>query len=91
MTATALPLIHVPLAPFDSPADHPCQRRAGSKDDRIRWDRHYFARIFGEWFLGQFEEEWYGWSFMNWGTSGIQLDSIEDLYEVDLGPLEGKS
>jgi hypothetical protein len=97
---TSLPTTHIPLSPFDSPTrwncctkgecdgNHaPVQRSAGSKDDRIRAGQTYFARIHGEWFFGTFSEQWYGWSFNDWGTSGIQLDCIEDLYAVDVSPL----
>jgi hypothetical protein len=86
---------HVPLDPFDSPTHWKdpsvtrfVQRKAGSKDDRIKQGIRYFARIHGQWFFGSFDEEWYGWNFSGWGTSGIQLDSIEDLYEVDLSGLD---
>jgi hypothetical protein len=82
---TSLPITHVPLAPFDTVAG--VQRKAGSKDSRITAEGHYLARIFGEWYMGQFSEQWYGWSFQDWGTSGIQLDAIEDLYEIDLTSL----
>jgi hypothetical protein len=80
-----LPVTHVELAPFDNKAGS--QRKAGSKDDRIEPDAHYLALIDGKWFLGQFSEVWYGWNFDDWGTSGIQLDLIEDLYKVDLTKL----
>lgn len=77
------------LEPFDRPKEwaEPVQRSSGSKDERISKDKTYFAKIFGHWYFGRFSEQWYGWSFNNWGTSGIQLDSIEDLYEVDISSL----
>ena len=92
---TTLPLIHIPLDPFDSPTRWKdpsvtrfVQRKAGSKDARIKQDARYFAKIHGSWFFGTFSKQWYGWSFDDWGESGIQLDSIEDLYEVDLSGLD---
>jgi hypothetical protein len=64
------------------------QRKAGSKDDRIDPDKTYLAKIHGAWYLGGFDEQWYGWNFDGWvNAAGYQLDCIEDLYEVDLGPL----
>jgi hypothetical protein len=143
-TVTSLPLVHVPLAPLDSPTPtcrhevyrhevydededdvvrcgaaeddpihdqtwttsdselarkaraagcHPfdptpyVQRRAGSKDDRISPHKTYLARIHDRWFLGHFDEQWYGWNFDGWYGAGRQLDTIEDLYEIDLGVL----
>jgi hypothetical protein len=67
------------------------QRRAGSKDDRISADKTYFAKIHGRWYFGRFSTQHFGWNFDDWGTSGLQLDSIEDLYEVDLSALEVRS
>lgn len=35
----------------------------------------YLAKIDGQYFAGQFEPEWYGWSFDGWGGGGgLQLD-----------------
>jgi hypothetical protein len=95
-----LPVRHIRLEPFDSPTSWRCcaentcegihkqiQRRAGSKDDRISSEKSYLALIHGGWYLGKFEEQWYGWNFHPWGFSGIQLDLIEDLYEIDMGAL----
>jgi hypothetical protein len=76
-----LRVTHLPLAPFDSPSK---VQRKSSRDDRISPDAYYLALIYGTWHLGHFSSQHYGWSFDNWGTSGIQLDSIQDLYEIDL-------
>lgn len=66
---------------------YPCQRSSGSQDDRIDPDKTYLARIHGRWYLGGFHLKWYGWSFDGWDNPSYQLDSIEDLYEIDLGAL----
>jgi hypothetical protein len=81
-----LPLTRIPLEPFNN--SFGTQRLGGSKDERITADAHYFAKIHEVWHFGTFSLQWYGWSFDNWGTSGIQLDSIEDLYEVDVAALQ---
>lgn len=83
VTSINLIATHIPLDPFDRPSGNPMQRATGSRDDRIRSGQTYFAKIFGRWFFGTFTEQWYGWSFNEWGTSGIQLNSIEDLYECN--------
>lgn len=100
-----LPVRHIPLAPFDLPEQWYCcsrgecngdhdrfaERSGGSEDDRIRPGRTYLAKIHGRWSLGTFSEQWYGWSFNEWGASGIALKSVEDLYEVDPTTLDGGS
>lgn len=75
-------ITHIPLEPFDNSFGN--QRKSGSKDDRIVEGSKYLAKIFGEWYLGNFSPQWYGWNFDNWGCSGIQLDSIEDLYLLEI-------
>lgn len=42
----------------------------------------YRVKIYGQWHVGTFSRQWYGWSFDNWGTSGIQLDSIQEVWKV---------
>lgn len=73
----SVPVVHLPITD-----------RSKSQDLRISPDRTYFARIYGKWYFGGFTKEWYGWSFTNWGTSGIQLNHIEDLWECNIWTLE---
>lgn len=80
----SLLVVHVPLDPFPG---HRRQRNS-SQDDRISEDKWYFAKIYGVWNFGQFSKLWYGWSFNDWGVSGIQLNTIQDLYEVDISQLD---
>lgn len=57
---------------------------ASSQHPDIVDGKYYLALIYGKWFLGTFGKVWYGWSFHNWGNSGIQLDHIQIVYETDL-------
>lgn len=82
---SSLRVKHIALAPFDNSMGN--QRLSGSKDNLVSAEKHYLAKIWDEWYLGQFSEQWYGWSFNDWGESGCQLDIIQDLYEIDLSPL----
>lgn len=76
----------LPVSPIDISENHMTQ---SSKHDDISPMKHYLAKIYDVWYLGHFSEQWYGWNFDDWGTSGIQLSSIESLYEVDLSALDG--
>ena len=71
---------------FFFPANHP----ASSHDDRIELGKTYLVRVYGKWYLGTFSQQWYGWSFNNWGASGIQLNStgVEAVCEADISELE---
>lgn len=65
------------------PLSKETRQRPSSKDDRISADKNYLVGIWGEWYFGTFTEVWYGWSFNNWGTSGMQLNHIDGpVYEV---------
>ena len=44
------------------------------KSPNINEDSTYIVKIYGKWYLGQFSMQWYGWSFDDWGTSGVQLN-----------------
>lgn len=48
----------------------------------IKIGKMYLAKIFGHFYLGKFSKVWYGFSFNEWGTSGIQLDSIDEVWEI---------
>ncbi len=63
----------------------------------INIDKHYIVKINGEWFLGQFEKQWYGLNFFPWVNGvGIQFDAPgfncsdwEKVVEIDLDELNG--
>ena len=59
-------------------------RNDSCKHDDIKLDKKYIALIYNNYYIGDFSLQWYGWSFRDWGTSGIQLDSggFERLWEI---------
>lgn len=60
------------------------RQRKSSRDSRISSKKSYLVKIYGRWYAGTFSKQWYGWSFNNWGFSGIQLDSIDGpLYLIE--------
>jgi hypothetical protein len=44
--------------------------------------KRYRVRIDGKWYEGSFSKQWFGWQFDNYGNSGIQLNLIEEVYEI---------
>jgi hypothetical protein len=58
--------------------------RRTSEHPEISSGRAYLCLIYGLWYVGRFSRQHYGWNFNNWGTSGIQLDSIHQVYEIEL-------
>ena len=54
-----------------------CQKKGGhglSWHPDIRTETPYLALLSGQFYAGKFSEQWYGWNFDGWGTSGAQLD-----------------
>ena len=49
--------------------------------DGDKWVK-YLAKIHDYWYLGFFTRQWHGWNFSNRVTSGIKLNSIQELYQV---------
>ena len=44
--------------------------------------KRYRVRIDGSWYEGSFSKQWFGWRFDNYGTSGIQLNLIDEVYQI---------
>ena len=50
----------------------------------IRANKIYLVNYDGNWILGNFSREWYGWNFDWFGTAyaGLQLDCFKQIYEL---------
>lgn len=60
-----------------------CKIKNTNHHDEIVENRHYIAIIYGLSYLGKFNKMWYGWNFDGWvNPIGIQLNGIEELYEI---------
>ena len=53
-----------------------------SESSDINSRKHYRVRIEGGWYEGSFRKEWFGWKFDGYGSSGIQLNLIDEVYEI---------
>jgi len=58
--------------------------RVGTSSDssEISSIRRYRVRIDGQWYEGSFRKEWFGWKFEGQGSSGVQLNLIDEVYEI---------
>jgi len=59
----------------------PSQRKS-SNDKRITSRKHYLAKYHGNFYSGQFTKQWYGWNLSCGFGCGIQLNNIEQLWEI---------
>jgi hypothetical protein len=40
------------------------------------------VKIEGKWYIGSFSKQWFGWKFEGYGNSGMQLNMIDQVYEI---------
>jgi hypothetical protein len=64
---------------------------ASSTSSLIDSRKRYRVRIEDRWYEGTFSRQWFGWRFDDYGTSGIQLNLIDEVFEiVPVRPKSGK-
>jgi len=44
--------------------------------------KRYRVRVERKWYEGTFSKKWFGWQFDDYGSSGIQLNLIDEVYEL---------
>ncbi len=62
--------------------------RVGSSSESadISSQKRYRVRIDSKWHEGAFRKYWFGWKFEDFGTSGMQLNLIDEVYEIQPPP-----
>ncbi len=55
---------------------------SSSESSQIDSRRRYHVRIDGRWYTGSFSRQWFGWRFDDYRTSGLQLNLIEQVFEI---------
>jgi len=55
---------------------------ATSTSPHIDSRKRYRVKIDGSWYEGSFSKQWFGWLFEGYGSSGIQLNLIDAVYEI---------
>lgn len=63
---------------------------SSSESSHITSRKNYRVKIDGEWFEGRFTKEWFGWKFEDYGSSGIQLNLIDAVFEIQNALPPGK-
>jgi hypothetical protein len=61
---------------------------SSSESSHIHSGKRYRVKIQGAWYEGRFTKQWFGWKFEDFGTSGMQLNLIDEVYEIQ--PPESK-
>jgi len=55
---------------------------SSSETSSISAQRKYRVRIGREWLEGVFTKRWFGWNFEPFGASGMQLNLIDEVFEL---------
>ena len=55
---------------------------SSSENSNIDSRKKYRVRIEGKWYEGSFSKQWFGWRFEGYGSSGLQLNLIDQVYEI---------
>lgn len=55
---------------------------SSSENPDIHARRQYRVRIGKDWYEGAFSKRWFGWCFDDFGESGMQLNLIDEVFEI---------
>jgi CheY-like chemotaxis protein len=55
---------------------------SSSENSDISSKKRYRVRVGSAWHEGAFRKYWFGWKFEDFGASGIQLNLIDEVYEI---------
>ena len=55
---------------------------SSSESSHIDSRKKYRVKIEGKWYEGSFTKQWFGWQFEGYGNSGMQLNMIDQVYEI---------
>lgn len=58
---------------------------SSSESSNIDSRKKYRVKIEGSWYEGSFSKQWFGWRFDGYGSTGIQLNLIDQVYEIQTG------
>jgi hypothetical protein len=55
---------------------------SSSENSSINPHRKYRVRIGPRWYEGSFAKRWFGWLFLEFGETGMQLNLIDEVFEM---------
>ena len=53
---------------------------SNTNDAIVPYESQYLVRVYGLWRAGSFDRQWYGLNFTNYGSEGIELEAVDDVY-----------
>lgn len=55
---------------------------SSSESSHIDSRKRYRVKIEGRFYEGSFSKQWFGWRFDGYGSSGIQLNLVDQVFEI---------
>ncbi len=55
---------------------------SSSESSHIDSRKRYRVKIEGSWYEGSFSKQWFGWRFDGYGSTGIQLNLVDQVFEI---------
>jgi hypothetical protein len=55
---------------------------SSSESSQIDSRKRYRVKIEEQWYEGSFSKQWFGWRFDGYGTTGLQLNLLDAVYEI---------
>lgn len=55
---------------------------SSSESSHIDSRKRYRVKIEGRWYEGSFSKQWFGWRFDGYGSTGIQLNLVDQVFEI---------
>jgi hypothetical protein len=55
---------------------------SNTNDAIVPFESQYLVRVYGRWRAGTFDRQWYGLNFTGYGSEGIALEAIDEVYEI---------
>lgn len=53
-----------------------------TNDAIVPYETQYLVKVCGRWRAGVFDRQWYGLNFSNYGSEGIELEEIDEVFAI---------
>jgi hypothetical protein len=55
---------------------------SNTNDTIVPFEKQYLVNVCGRWRAGTFDSQWFGLNFTNYGSEGIELEALDEVYEI---------
>lgn len=62
---------------------------SNANDAIVPFENQYLVLVGGRWRAGTFDRQWFGLNFSNYGSEGVELGAVDEVYEIAEEVLSG--